>query len=153
MMLKAILLSIVMFYLGVSNAYGLGINVEEISYEYEASLDSQYVIGAMPKVVLIATDNGNTIPGVRVCGKWYRGDQVANAPNVAQPQSAYCRTTDENGSTFFRYRDRFSTRYPIATWDTSLVDLSQRNIRFNIISFEYNGNTSVPSIPFIFVGY
>jgi len=116
----------IIFCLWATTAHGL--TVGEISYQYEASLDSQYVIGIMPKVVL--HDN----PGVKICGQWYRGDQIANAPNVDIPMGIYCRITDENGSTFFKMRDRFNTQYPINTWNVNLVDLSQRDIRFKITS-------------------
>ena len=126
MFIKSSLLFSLIFCLGFSNAYGL--EVGKISYQYEASLDSQYVIGAMPRVDL------QDAPGTKICGRWYRGDQPANAPNVAQAQSMYCRTTGEDGKTFFVYRDRFSTQYPVSTWNPNLVDLSQRGIRFRIIS-------------------
>ena len=124
------------FCLGFSNAYGL--EVGEISYRYEASLDSQYVIGVMPTVVL------RSAPGAKICGRWYKGNQPANVPNGANPQSSYCRIANNEGSTFFTYRDRFATHYPISTWDADLVDLSQRNIRFNV---------TFPTNQFISVGY
>ena len=126
-----IALILILVCLGFSvEGYCAGINVGEISVSYEATLDSQFIIGAMPKVVL------NTDPGVEICGIWYKGGQYASVPNGTREQGEYCRTTDETGMTFFAYRDRFNTRYEIGNWTEGLVDLSIRNVSFEVLSPE-----------------
>lgn len=77
-------------------------------YEYDLPPNDTEILG------ILHTVDFQTAPYTQICGQWYENGQVALAPNVDIPQSWYCRTTDENGETFFAYRYRGSVDCDLA---------------------------------------
>ena len=114
--------------------------VDKIDHYYEATLDGTMVIGVVPRVALTAVGaSGQALSDVRVCGRWYQNGIPASIPNGDQAMTSYCRTTFEDGSTFFAMRARFNTWHSIDTWYGGLEDLSNYNIHFRVISMELTG--------------
>lgn len=114
--------------------------VDKVDHYYEANLDGTMVIGVVPRVALTAVSaSGQNLSGVKICGRWYKDGVPANVPNGDWPMTAYCRTTLEDGSTFFAMRARFNTWHSIDTWYGSLEDLSGYNISFRVESMELPG--------------
>jgi len=124
--------------------------VDKVDHYYEANLTSTMVIGVMPRVALTAVgESGQPLPGAKVCGRWYQNGVPANVPNGDWPMTSYCRTTFEDGSTFFAMRSRFNTWHSVDTWYGALEDLSGYNISFRVESMELSGFNYITEFEYI----
>ena len=132
------------------------VNIDAFTYsayhKIEADLTCDYVIGVMPSVEI------NTTPNSKVCVQWYENGTPAFAPNIDREMGPYCRTTDQNGFTFFAMSRRFDYEFPLSPpkyftaehvcggeWDQSSIDLTAYAFGLNVISI----NGEAPSLPFI----
>lgn len=125
-------------------------DVANITYNYESNLTGSHMIGLMPKVVLYAIDEaGNPISGAKICGQWYTDGVIASIPNGTLQQGIYCRTTADDGSTFFSYRDRFNNWYSVEQWNPSLIDVTSYDLGFNVTDVISSGYSYTSNLGFI----
>ena len=91
----------------ITYAQALNAIVTDTELRTEYTLDGNTHIGYMPRFYTqIVDSNGQPVPHAKMCGQWFKDGVEAKAPNIDRPVAPYCRETDENGKTFFAYRDR-----------------------------------------------
>jgi len=125
---------------------------ENTYHKFEADQNCEYIIGIMPHVEI------NTTPNTEVCVQWYEDEVIAFAPNINREMGPYCRTTDQNGFTFFAMSRRFNYDLPLSppntwvsegvcvgAWDRPSIDITTYNFGLDVISV----NGEVPELPFI----